>query len=303
MILNNAQSPLLNSLAKPNVHIIVKYLIAGSSGQLAKAFIARFEQAGIAYSAPPESVFDITNTQSVADTVADVAPDVIINCAAYNAVDAAEVDSKPAFLINAEAVKSLAHAAKQHGIPLVHYGSDYVFDGKTDRLYTEEDPTVPLNAYGKSKRAGEIALAETGADFLLLRLSWVYGNGNQNFFHKMLQWTEGRDILKVVWDQISVPTYAEDIVTYTLLALDKGLRGTYHLTNTGYASRYEVARHFFRCMQKDITVIPVGSEAFPSPVQRPFFSAMSNKKLAAALGVEIPSWEDAVERFAKTLKA
>jgi len=279
----------------------MKYLIAGASGQLAKAFISRFEEKGMAFAAPPESAFDITCAAAVEAVFAAAKPDVIINCAAYNAVDAAELDPAPAYRINADAVTTLSAAAARHNAAIVHYGSDYVFDGQTETPYGETDATAPLNAYGESKLAGERAALGGAAESLVLRLSWVYGNGNQNFFHKMLQWAEGRNVLKVVWDQLSVPTYAEDIVTYTLAALEKNLRGLYHLTNTGYASRYEVARHFLKCRGNDITVIPVSSDTFPSPVKRPFFSAMSNAKLTAALLQSIPTWENAVERFARVL--
>ncbi len=279
----------------------MKYLIAGASGQLAKAFIERFERCGVSYAAPPENGFDITDPIAVDAVVASAAPGVLINCAAYNNVDGAETDPQSAFRVNAVAVGILAAAARRCGATMVHYGSDYVFDGNTERPYVEDDPTTPLNEYGRSKLAGEESLLGSGADYLLLRLSWVYGNGSQNFFHKMLQWTECSNILRVVWDQLSVPTYTEDIVTYTLAALDAGLRGRYHLTNTGYASRYEVARHFFRCMNRDVTVIPAGSAAFPSPAARPFFSAMSNARLSSFLGQPIPAWEDAVERFATQL--
>jgi len=143
---------------------------------------------------------------------------------------------------------------------------------------------------------------ESAAESLVLRLSWVYGDGTQNFLYKMIQWSEGKDVLKVVWDQISVPTYTEDIVTYTLKALDKNLRGCYHLTNSGYAARNEVAEHFFKCINKDISIIPVDSDEFPSPVKRPVFSAMNNKKLSEALQQSIPSWENAIERFAADME-
>jgi dTDP-4-dehydrorhamnose reductase len=280
----------------------MKYLIAGASGQLAKAFIARFEQTGTEFDAPPATEFDITDSTAVERIFAGSKPDVIINCAAYNNVDAAEKNPQPAFSINAEAVKILADAAAKSGAVLVHYGTDYVFDGKTEKPYCEDDAAAPLNAYGESKLAGENISLESEAESLMLRLSWVYGDGTQNFLHKMLQWSDGRDVLKVVWDQISVPTYTEDIVTYTLKALDKKLRGCYHLTNSGYATRYEVAKCFFKCISNDTILIPVGSDAFPSPVKRPFFSAMSNKKLSDDLNESIPSWEDALTRFVAKMK-
>jgi len=279
----------------------MKYLITGSSGQLAKEFISYFKKAGIDYIAPTEQELDITNGDIVEQVFGEYAPDALINCAAYNAVDAAEADSTVAFRVNSDAVAILAAAAHKHNSVIIHYGSDYVFDGKTERPYTEDDQPAPLNAYGRSKLAGENALIESGADYLLMRLSWVYGNGNQNFFHKLMQWSESQNVLKVVWDQLSIPTYTEDIVIYTLAALDKDLRGVYHLTNSGYASRYETARYLFNCLKKEITIIPVGSDTFPSPVTRPFFSVMSNAKLATDLGKQIPTWEDAIERFVESL--
>lgn len=279
----------------------MKFLIAGASGQLAKAFIARFKRCGVTYAAPSESMFDITDATAVDTVLNRTTPDVLVNCAAYNNVDGAEIDPLPAFRVNTAAVGTLAAAVRRRGITMVHYGSDYVFDGMTDRPYVEDDPASPLNAYGRSKLAGEISLQHSGADYLLLRLSWVYGNGSQNFFHKLLQWIERGTVLKVVRDEISVPTYAEDIVTYTLTALDAGLRGRYHLTNTGYASRYEVARHFFNCMGRDVTLLPTGSDAFQSPAIRPSFSAMSNARISSCLDISIPAWEDAVERFATRL--
>jgi len=275
----------------------MKYLIAGASGQLAKAFIERFERAGTDYASPPESDFDITKRDVVERIIQASSPDVLINCAAYNAVDGAESDRDGAFSVNATAVGHLADTAAKYGVRFVHYGSDYVFDGKTEHPYSETDRTAPLNVYGESKLAGEKATLESNAEALVLRVSWVYGNGSQNFFHKMLEWSETRDVLKIVWDQISVPTYTEDIVTHTLEALEKGLSGLYHLTNSGYASRYEVARHFFRCIGSNTTVLPIGTDAFPSPAKRPFFSAMSNRELSTALDSKIPTWEDAVKRF------
>ncbi len=275
----------------------MKYLITGSSGQLARAFIARFDQQGLDYVAPSEDVFDITDKSKV-DAVLDAAKaDVVINCAAYNAVDAAEHNSALAFRVNSEAVGFLAAAALRHGAKVIHYGSDYAFDGATQTPYVEDDKPAPLNVYGESKLAGERVLLESHPGSLVFRVSWVYGNGCQNFFHKMMQWSETTDVLKIVWDQLSVPTYTEDIVTFTLAALEQGLSGLYHLPNSGYASRYEVARYFFKCLGKEIVVIPVSTDVFPSPARRPFFSAMSNAKLSKALGQAIPLWEDGVQRF------
>ena len=277
----------------------MRYLITGSSGQLAKCFAARFEIEGITFFAPPESSLDVTDQNAIDLAVKESNPDVILNCAAFNAVDVAEDYPISAIAINSTAVANLATACKKYGCLLVHYGTDYVFDGKGDKPYIESDAVNPINEYGKSKIAGEQALTNAGIDFLLLRVSWVYGRGTQNFLYKMQKWAQGKSSLNVVSDQISVPTYTEDIVTYTLKSIEAGLKGLYHLTNSGYAARNEVASLFFKELGRDIEILPVDSDAFPSPVSRPAFSAMNNAKLSQALGLEIPSWEDAIGRFCK----
>lgn len=279
----------------------MKVLITGASGQLARAFIRRFQQDGTLFLAPPEAQLDITDAGIVGSAVAAFRPDVIINGAAYNNVDAAEQTPEIAFRVNRDAVAILADAARQHGARLVHFGSDFVFDGTAQVPYDETDATAPLNVYGQSKLEGETAALATGN--LLFRVSWVFGDGTQNFFWKLREWSRGKSSMRIVWDQVSVPTYTEDIVTVTLKALEQGLEGRWHLTNAGYASRIETARVFLREIGSDCTVIPVGSDAFPAPARRPFFSVMSNRRLTERLQLHIPDWEDAVARFARELKS
>lgn len=280
----------------------MKVLITGASGQLARAFIRRFEQDGTPFLAPPEAQLDITNAAVVGAAVAAFRPDVIINGAAYNNVDAAEKTPEVAFRVNRDAVGILADAARRQGARLVHFGSDFVFDGTAETPYDETDATAPLNVYGQSKLEGETAALAAGGGNLLFRVSWVFGDGTQNFFWKLREWSRGKSSLRVVWDQVSVPTYTEDIVTVTLKALEQGMEGRWHLTNSGYASRIETARVFLREIGSDCTVIPVGSDAFPAPAQRPFFSVMSNRRLTERLQIRIPEWEEAVARFARELK-
>lgn len=272
------------------------FLITGSSGQLAREFAARFERDGIAYAAPRESELDITDPAEIQQAIAHYQPKVLLNCAAYNHVDKAEADPAAAYAVNAVAVQNLAQACRNYGILLVHYSTDYVFDGRKEGLYVETDPPNPLNVYGQSKLEGERFAAET--ESLTFRVSWVYGPGEQNFLFKLRQWAEKSDVLKVVWDQISVPTYTADIVEYSLRAVSSGLRGTYHLTNSGYASRYEVARTYLQligCREK--IVLPVASVEFGNTVARPFFSPMTGMTLSNKLRATIPSWQDALGRF------
>jgi dTDP-4-dehydrorhamnose reductase len=216
-------------------------------------------------------------------------------------VDDAERDPGPAFAINATGVGNLAAACRETGALLVHYGTDYVFDGQKGAPYTEGDAPCPLNNYGRSKLAGEQILQEALSRFLLLRVSWVFGEGKQNFLHKLLQWADGGGVLRVVDNQISIPTPTRDIVRLTLLAMHAGLNGIYHMTASGYASRFEVARYFLTKMGVTNTLIPVSTDYFPSPAKRPRFSALSNAKLAVTLGAEIPGWTSGVDRYVEGL--
>jgi dTDP-4-dehydrorhamnose reductase len=276
-----------------------KLLIAGASGQLARTFIRALATSDrYTVIAPTEQDFNITDPATVDACVAQHKPDILLNCAAYNAVDAAESDADTARLVNTTAVELLAAACQRHHARLVHFGTDFVFDGDTERPYIETDPTAPLGVYGATKRDGELAALAASPDNLVLRLSWVYGHGPQNFLFKLRQWSASGNPLKIVTDEVSVPTFTDDIVTYTLKAMAAELTGLYHLTNSGYATRYEVARHYLNLIGRDNIVIPTTIDSFPTPAKRPFFSAMSNAKLSAALNEPIPPWQEAMARFA-----
>lgn len=278
----------------------MKYLIAGKNGQLARAFIERFELEGIDFLAPGEKDLDITDPEMVSKVVGESKPAVILNCAAYNLVDRAEDEQGKAFAVNADGAGALAMAARKYGSFLVHYSSDYVFDGmKENDLYDESDLPNPLNQYGKSKLEGEKLVGKETADSLILRLSWVFGEGRQNFIAKLLEWTEKNEYLRITCDEFSVPTYTETVVDITLKALEKGLSGLYHLTNSGFCSRYEWAKLILNSAGINKFIRPVPMDAFPLPAKRPRFSAMSNKRLSGLLDVEIPSWEESVVSFVK----
>jgi dTDP-4-dehydrorhamnose reductase len=276
----------------------MKYLITGKNGQLARSFIKRFEEKSIGYYAPDEAHCDITNNKVVAQVVAALKPDVIINCAAYNLVDKAEQAKEPAFAVNASGPRNIAQAAATQNAILVHFGSDYVFDGlKESGLYNESDPPNPLNEYGRSKLAGEEGVLDELDRYLVLRLSWVFGQGKQNFIFKLLEWAKSNQYLKIACDEFSVPTYTETVVDVTLKALEQGITGRYHLTNSGFCSRYEWARLILTSLGIRNFVRPVSMDSFNLPATRPKFSAMSNEKLSNALNEPIPIWEDAVSSF------
>jgi dTDP-4-dehydrorhamnose reductase len=275
----------------------MKILIAGANGQLARAFRKSLEGSHYRVTALDRHQMDITDLHAVAKALSVHTPDIVINCAAYNFVDKAEEDERDAFRVNAEGVRNLASGCKQNGIFLVHYSTDYVFDGKKEGMYSEEDKPNPLNKYGLSKLSGEHYLQEETDNFLLFRVSWVFGDGTQNFLYKLHEWAKTIKILRIVADQISIPTYTDDIVTITMFAVGKGLKGLYHLTNSGYASRYEMARYFLERMGIERLILPVSSSYFSSPAIRPYFSAMSNQKLSDELDVSIPDWKIGIDRY------
>ena len=226
--------------------------------------------------------------------------DVIINCAAYNNVDEAEKGDSFVYDVNANALKYISVVAKEKNILLVHYSSDYVFDGEKNQPYVETDPTNPLNEYGKSKLLGEQYIVESGCKNLIFRTSWVTGQGSQNFLYKLRSWVKEKEVLQIVNDEVSVPTFTFDIVKVTIEAIEKGVRGLYHLTNTGWCSRYELAKEFFK--EEQITIEPVSIVTFKVVVKRPVYSKMCNEKISKDLGLEIPKWQKSLEKYKETLK-
>jgi dTDP-4-dehydrorhamnose reductase len=276
----------------------MKYLITGKNGQLAQAFIKRFTEQSLDFIAPDEALLDITDPKTVADAAASLKPDIIINCAAYNLVDKAEQNKATAFSVNAMGPKNLAQAAAKQKAMFVHFGSDYVFDGlKENGLYNEGDAVNPLNEYGKSKLSGEQYVLNELDCCLILRLSWVFGAGKQNFIHKLIEWAKNNEYLKIACDEFSVPTYTDTVVDVTLKALEQGLTGQYHLTNSGFCSRYEWAKVILNAVGVNKFIRPVNMETFNLPAKRPKYSAMSNRKLADRLHIDIPTWEESVKSF------
>ena len=279
---------------------INKVLITGSKGQLGKEFVGYFQSKNIDFVAHDIDSLDITDKKAVLDVVNDTKIDVIINCAAYNNVDEAEKGDSFVYDVNANALKYISVVAKEKNILLVHYSSDYVFDGEKNQPYVETDPTNPLNEYGKSKLLGEQYIVESGCKNLIFRTSWVTGQGSQNFLYKLRSWVKEKEVLQIVNDEVSVPTFTFDIVKVTIEAIEKGVRGLYHLTNTGWCSRYELAKEFFK--EEQITIEPVSIVTFKVVVKRPVYSKMCNEKISKDLGLEIPKWQKSLEKYKETLK-
>ena len=269
----------------------MRAFIFGSKGQLGRAFAKRFEKEGWEYLGADSDELDVTNPMHVAEVLSIYRPGLIINCSAYNQVDLAEKDRKTAMDVNAYALRSIAMEAKKFETTLVHFSTDYVFDGTKKAPYTEQDKTNPLNVYGESKLAGEkYALEPMGAS--VFRLSWLYGDGKQNFIYKVRQWAEKEGPLKIADDEISVPTYTEDVVDAVMAAMQRGLSGLWHLPNSGVCSRYEWAKEILRLAGIKKEIIPAKMADFNTAAKRPGYSAMSNAALCCELGIKIPDWRD-----------
>ncbi len=243
----------------------MKFLITGARGQLAREFIRYFEINGLEFLAFPKEELDITDFNKVYKVLKEISPNVVINCSAYNQVDKAESEPYIAYKVNAIGVYNLAIATQEIGAKLVHYSTDYVFDGKKEGFYIEEDEPNPLNEYAKSKLQGELFIKELLEDYLIFRTSWVYGDGTQNFLYKLEQWAKERDVLKIAVDEFSVPTSTRTIVEVTMKAIDVGLTGLYHLVNSGYASRYEWAKEYFRIKGINKLIYPAYQADFNLP--------------------------------------
>lgn len=278
-----------------------KFLITGSNGQLATEFAKLFQRGGYNYHALTKEELNIADFSSTYDTLKRLKPDFIINCAAYNLVDKAEEDWQSAFLVNALGPNNLCFAASDLKSTLVHFSTDYVFNGQKGEPYTTSDSANPINTYGKSKLLGESLINSLNyAKCYIIRTSWVFGDGKNSFVTKLMEWMRTRPKLQIVDDQVSSPAYAEDLAFLTLRLLETENYGLYHLANSGYCARYEWADFIANQLGWRGTVEPVKSAAFDSPAKRPAFSALDISLSERILG-EIPDWREATAKFLKSI--
>lgn len=276
----------------------MKILITGSNGMLAKAVRNEFKEEELICTDVAE--LDITNLEAVQEFVTNVNPDVIINCAAYTAVDKAEEQEELAYKINAIGPKNLAIASKQNNSTLVHISTDYVFGGDkpVEQDYSEEDEKNPQAVYGTTKLAGEKFIEENCSKYYIFRTAWLYGEGN-NFVRTMINLAKDRDEVSVVNDQHGSPTYAVDLASIIHQAIDKKIPfGAYNATNIGYTTWYDFTKKIYEIKNITCKVKPVTSEEFPRPAKRPLNSQMSKDKLLKN-GIIIPTYEEALKRYLK----
>lgn len=287
----------------------MKLLLIGKNGQVGQELRRTLLPLG-ELAALGRDGLDLGDLGAVQRVLAEQAPDVIVNASAYTAVDRAESDEAGATAVNAGAVAALAAYARTHGALLVHYSTDYVFDGAKDGPYREDDATAPQSAYGRSKRAGEEAILASGCRALVFRTSWVFSSHGGNFIKTMLRLAGERDSLSVVADQFGAPTSAELIADVTALAIAAYRRGAleggiYHLTAAGATSWHGLASYAIeRAMARGAQlkagpaqIKPIATEAYPLPAQRPRNSRLDTSKLCGALDLQMPDWKVHVDRL------
>jgi len=271
----------------------MKILITGANGQLGKDTTNLCRKYGHDVTAWTSKDLDITKYDVVTETIQNLQPDIIINCAAYNAVDLAETEYEKAFLVNGIGPKNLSLAANKVNASLVHYSTDYIFNGKSSRPYTIADHPDPLSRYGESKLLGEQEVMRHATRYYLIRVSWVFGSGNINFVKKVLEWSDKSNIITVVDDQIASPTYTHDLAKATLDLIQTDQYGLYHCTNSGHCSRFDFAAYVLQQVGWPGELIPGKSSDFETPATRPQFSVLDNFGLKQVIGYSLPSWQDA----------
>lgn len=276
-------------------------LITGAYGQLGREFQQFFDRLGLEYIAVGHKELDITNEGDVKKILKNKDIDYIINCAAYNDVDRAEEEDEKCFDLNSAAVKRLAVAAKGIGAVYVTYSTDFVFDGEKGSPYTEEDVPNPLGVYSRSKFEGEKGVMEACERSFVIRTSWVYGHGNENFVKKVIEWSKVKNEIKVVDDQVSAPTYSKDLAEYSWNLINSGKFGLYHLTNSGEASKYKQAKYILETLGWKGSLIRGKTGEFNLPAKRPGYSKLSSEKAEKILGRKMPCWKDGINRFLKEM--
>ena len=280
----------------------MKILLTGSTGQVGYELARSLQGLGEVV-AVDRNVMDLSNLDQVRDVIRTVRPQLIVNPAAYTAVDKAEGEPELAYRVNAEAPGLMAEEAKLLGAAMVHYSTDYVFDGSDPSPRGEDDATGPLNVYGASKLAGEQAIAAAGIDHLIFRTSWVYGMRGKNFLLTMMRLAKEREELKVVADQHGAPTWSRTIADTTALVLAQAgpagadwwrqNSGVYHLSAQGQTTWFEFTQAIVEAAGLSCRVLPIGSADYPTPARRPQYSVMSSERLVSRF-CHLPDWKQAL---------
>jgi dTDP-4-dehydrorhamnose reductase len=280
----------------------MKVLVTGAMGQLGSDIVWLWADKCEVYGFGRDQL-DITNEEQCRQVVDTLQPDVIVHCAAYTGVDAAESDADRAYQVNAFGTRSLVVAAERVKAKFCYVSTDYVFDGTANVPYTEYDNTNPQGVYGKSKRAGELLVQSLSTRYFVVRTSWVYGQHGANFVKTMLKLAGERDSLKVVCDQLGSPTYTVDLAQFLQQLVETERYGVYHASNTGTCSWYEFAFAIFEERGLNVRVEPCTTEEFPRPAPRPKYSVMDHVAIRANGFQDLRHWREGLRAFLGEYKA
>lgn len=279
----------------------MRILVTGASGQLGYDVERELERRGIEHLGTSSRELDITDREAVERLMAAYRPDAAIHCAAYTKVDLAEDEPERCWAVNADGTRNMAAACRKTGAKLLYISTDYVFPGAGERSYETGDPTGPVNTYGRSKLAGELAVQSLLEKYFIVRISWVFGKNGSNFVKTMLRLAETKADLSVVCDQIGSPTYTADLAPLLCDMVQTERYGVYHATNEGTCAWSEFAEAIFELAGRQVVVHPIPTSAYPTRAVRPLNSRMSKERLRDNGFQELPEWKNALARYLKEI--
>jgi len=276
-------------------------LVTGSNGQLGQCFKFLSKNSNYKFTFLDKTELDVTSREQI-QSIFNQSYDFCINCTAYTAVDKAEEEKELANAINHIAVKHIAEACLQHDIVLIHISTDFVFNGKNYLPYQETDATEALSVYGQTKLDGELAIISKLENYFIIRTSWLYSQFGGNFVKSMLNLSKTRGELSIVNNQIGTPTYALDLAEAILKIINQNNNyGLYHYSNQGVASWYDFAKVIFEKSQIKIKINPIPASSYPTPAKRPHFSVLDKEKIVTNFSIEIPYWQESLDKCLKAL--
>lgn len=279
----------------------MRILVTGASGQLGYDVERELERRGIEHLGTSSRELDITDRAAVEHLMQSYRPDAVIHCAAYTKVDLAEDEPERCWAVNADGTRNMAAACRKTGAKLLYISTDYVFPGAGERSYETGDPTGPVNTYGRSKLAGELAVQSLLEKYFIVRISWVFGKNGNNFVKTMLRLAETKAELSVVCDQIGSPTYTADLAPLLCDMVQTERYGVYHATNEGTCAWSEFAEAIFELAGRQVVVHPIPTSAYPTRAVRPLNSRMSKERLRDNGFQELPEWKNALARYLKEI--
>lgn len=279
----------------------MRVVVTGAGGMLGQAVTRVMEAAGLDYRPYHSDGLDVTDARAVRDAFGAERPDWVIHAAAFTHVDSCEDDPERAFAVNAEGTRHVAEAASAVGARLLYVSTDYVFDGRKGVPYKEDDPPAPVNAYGRSKLAGEEAVRRALPEdrWVIIRTAWLYGRGGRNFVDQILERAEAGEPLKVVDDQIGNPTWTMVLARAIKAIMDAELAGVYNVVCSGAASWLDLAGEILRLVGSTVPLEAISSEKLARPAMRPMFSALDTSRFKRSTGISLDTWQEALAAYLK----